>query len=104
MIEFLIEHAGFVVITSFILYALCIYKLVDVLKKITKDIKWLKPYRVAMATVIGGATGPLAYPFLFELLKVDIDIPIAFSIILGVGTGAVAVNIHNYIDGQLKRE
>lgn len=104
MIEFLVEHAGFVVIVAFVLYALSIYKLVDVLKKLTQDIEALVRFRVATAAVIGGVTGPLVYPYLFELLGVEIGVPIAFSVILGIGTGAVAVNIHNYVDRQLKRE
>lgn len=106
MLDFIMENAGFVVIVAFVLYALAIYKSVDVIKRVTADIEALQRWRVAMAVVIGGVTGPFAYPFLFTLLGETVPLPIPFSIIMGVGTGGVAVNIYNFVEEKLssKRE
>lgn len=104
MFEYLTEHAGFVVIASFVLYSIGIYKLVDVIKKMTADVSALKRFRVAMAVVIGGVTGPFIYPYLFELLGVTVGVPILFSVLLGIGAGGGAVNIHNYVNRKLNKD
>ena len=104
MQDFLAQNASLVVAATFVLYALSIYKLVDVVKHLTEDIDSLKKFRVGMAGTIGGITGPFVYPFLFEVSGIDLTVPLVFSIILGVGTGAVAVNIHNYVEQILTKE
>lgn len=102
--EILLEHAGFIVGFAFTLYSAAIYNLVNVLKKATKNIEIVAKYRFAMAALIGGITGPFVYPTLFMALEYEHELPLYFSVLLGVGTGSVAENVYHYSKSKLKRE
>lgn len=104
MLEMVTGHAGIAAVVAFFLYALAIYKVVDIVKRLTEHLAWLQPYRVAMAAVIGGMTGPLIYPWIFELTGAAAKVPFFASIIMGLGTGGIAVNIHALVEQRLGKK
>lgn len=104
MIEYLTEHAGFVALVVFVLYALTIYKGVEILKYVANRYEWLKPYRVSFAAIIGLVTGPLVYPWLIKAMGVDFELPWYVATIMGVGTGTTAVNIYEWVDRKTSGE
>lgn len=103
MTEFLIGHAGIAAAAAFVLYALAIYKAVDIIKQLTEHLERLKPWRVTYAAVIGSVTGPFVYPWIFAITGVPLQVPFIVSIIMGLGTGGVAVNIHTFVEQRLAR-
>ena len=97
MIDFITEHAGFVALAAFVLYALAIYKVVEVVKTLTAKIGWVKRYHVTLAAIVGLITGPFIYPWLFDVMGTTHTMPWYVGIVLGLGTGGTAVNVHNWV-------
>lgn len=90
-------QVSFELLVTAILYSLALNGMTEAVKACKNDQNWTKRFMPTVPVVLGGISGPLIWPALFEIAGTGIDPDITFSVFMGIGAGCCSGMIYKFV-------